>query len=115
MSCDGEFSVGILVCELFDCIVGLARDGVVGVVEALVDFAVSATERSDVVDEFEIHVFDPVEVVVCSPPGHYYCLRAGIIPHETLDLCRCALDHSNLSEMGSGFAQGAVPVLDLSV
>jgi hypothetical protein len=42
-------------------------------------------------------------------------LRVGIIPHKTLDLCSCALDYSNLSEMGSGFAQGAVPVLDLGV
>lgn len=115
MSRDGEFSVGILVCELFDCVVGLARDGVVGVVEALVNFAVSASERSDVVDELEIHVFDPVEVVVCSAPCHHDCLRAGIIPHKTLDLCSCALDYINLSEMGSGFAQGAVPVLDLGV
>lgn len=115
MSHYSGFGVGILVCELLDCVVGLAGDGVVGVVEALVDFAVSATERADVVDEYVIHVFDPVDVVICSPPGHHYCLRAGIIPHETLDLCRCALDHSNLSEMRSGFAQGAVPVLDLSV
>jgi hypothetical protein len=45
-----------------------------------------------IVDELQVRILNPVEVVISSPPGDNDCVGAAVIPHVALDLGGGVLD-----------------------
>jgi hypothetical protein len=112
---DGDPRSRVLIGQLLDLVVRPAGDRVVGVEEPLVDLAVAAPGGSLVVHQLEVHVLDPVEVVVSSPPGNHDRVGRHVVPHEPLDLRGGILDDCHLREVLRGLAEGAAPAFNLRI